>query len=149
MGLAIASRPEGPYTRHPANPVLDSGHEVCVWPHGRGMGCIVAPCGPQGATLQYSEDGIRFRRVCTVAPPRAPGPYREDRWRAGRGPGITWGLCQNTASPWPYLQRFDADCGAANALWRDGTAMWPAARPPPPTGGDRHGHCAPGGSHGS
>ena len=22
------------HTRHPASPVLDSGHEVCVWPHG-------------------------------------------------------------------------------------------------------------------
>ena len=36
------------------------------------------------------------------------GPYREDRWQEGNAPGIAWGLCQNTASPWPYLQRFDA-----------------------------------------
>ena len=99
MGLAIASRPEGPYTRHPGNPVLDSGHEVCVWPHGTGVGCIVAPCGPQGGTLQYSEDGLRFRRVRAIEPPRAPGPCREDRWQEGSAPGISWGLCQNTAAP--------------------------------------------------
>ena len=109
MGLAIASRPEGPYTRHPGTPVLDSGHEVCVWPHGAGLGCIVAPCGPQGSTLQYSDDGLRFRRVRAIEPPRAPGPYREDRWQEGSAPGISWGLCQNTATPWPCLLRFDTD----------------------------------------
>ena len=112
MGLATAARPDGPYTRHPGNPVLDSGHEVCVWPHGAGIGCIVAPCGPQGGTLQYSADGVRFRRVRAVDPPRAPGPYREDRWQDGSAPGIAWGLCQNTATPWPCLQRFDTDLRA-------------------------------------
>ena len=112
MGLATAARPDGPYTRHPGNPVLDSGHEVCVWPHGAGIGCIVAPCGPQGGTPQYSADGVRFRRVRAVDPPRAPGPYREDRWQDGSAPGIAWGLCQNTATPWPCLQRFDTDLRA-------------------------------------
>ena len=112
MGLAIASRPEGPYTRYQGNPVLDSGHEVCVWPHGPGLGCIVAPCGPQGSTLQYSDDGLRFRRVRAIDPPRAPGPCREDRWQEGNGPGITWGLCQNTTTPWPCLLRFDTDLRA-------------------------------------
>ena len=112
MGLAIASRPEGPYTRHRGNPVLDSGHEVCVWPHGPGVGCIVAPCGPQGSTLQYSADGQRFRRVRAIEPPRAPGPCREDRWQEGSAPGISWGLCQDTASPWPCLLRFDTDLRA-------------------------------------
>ena len=109
MGLATASRPQGPYTRYPGSPVLDSGHEVCVWPHGAGVGCIVAPCGPQGSTLQYSADGLHFRRVRAIDPPRAPGPYRKDRWEEGNAPGISWGLCQNTASPWPSLLRFDAD----------------------------------------
>ena len=112
MGLAIASRPEGPYTRYQGNPVLDSGHEVCVWPHGPGLGCIVAPCGPQGSTLQYSDDGLRFRRVRAIEAPRAPGPCREDRWQEGNGPGISWGLCQNTATPWPCLLRFDTDLRA-------------------------------------
>jgi hypothetical protein len=109
MGLATASRPDGPYIRHPDNPVLDSGHEVCVWPHGPGLGCIVAPCGPQGSTLQYSADGLSFRRVRAIEPPRAPGPYREDRWQEGSAPGVSWGLCLDLTSPWPCLQRFDAD----------------------------------------
>ena len=112
MGLAVATRPEGPYTRHPASPVLDSGHEVCVWPHGAGIGCIVSPSGPQGGTLQYSADGVRFRRVRSIDPPGAPGPYREDRWQDGSAPGIAWGLCHDIAARWPWLQRFDADLRA-------------------------------------
>ena len=48
MGLAIASEPTGPYIKHYENPVLDSGHEVCVWPHGNGVGCLVSKVGPQG-----------------------------------------------------------------------------------------------------
>ena len=48
MGLAISKTPTGPYVKHPANPVLDSGHEICVWPHGTGVGCLVCDIGPQG-----------------------------------------------------------------------------------------------------
>jgi hypothetical protein len=62
--------------------------------------------------LQYSEDGLRFRRVRAIEPPRAPGPYREDRWEEGNAPGISWGLCQNLAAPWPCVQRFDTDLRA-------------------------------------
>jgi len=113
MGLAIAEAPEGPYIKCDHNPVLDSGHEVCVWPHGAGLGCIVAPAGPQGGTLQYSDDGIHFRRCAEVEPPSAPGPFRADfgsHVRPGdAGPGITWGLCQRHRSAWPYLERFDCD----------------------------------------
>ena len=63
IGLATASRADGPYARHP----------------GAGIGCIVAPYGSQGGTLQYSTDGLLFRRIRVINPPRAPGPYREDR----------------------------------------------------------------------
>jgi len=109
MGLALADVPEGPYVKHEGNPVLDSGHEVCVWPHGCGVGCLVAPTGPQGSTLQYSEDGLHFAPCAAVDPPRAPGPFRADAFVDGAGPGITWGLCQDTATSRPYLRRFDAD----------------------------------------
>lgn len=114
MGLAIAEAPEGPYVKCGHNPVLDSGHEVCVWPHGAGTGCLVAPVGPQGGTLQYGDDGIHFSRCADVTPPSAPGPFRPDLGGAntpedGAGPGITWGLCQQHGSPWPYLERFECD----------------------------------------
>jgi len=109
MGLAISDTPEGPYTRCDQNPVLDSGHEVCVWPHGPGVGCLVAPTGPQGGTLQYSDDGVHFRRCAEVDPPSAPGPRRDDAFADGAGPGIAWGLCQELRGQWPYLRRFDCD----------------------------------------
>ena len=111
MGLAVADRPEGPFTKYRDNPVIGSGHEVCVWPHGSGVAALMAPVGPDGRSLQYSEDGIRFHKVMEVDPPSAPGPYREDRWEEGPGPGITWGLCQDVRSrpDWPFLLRFDCD----------------------------------------
>lgn len=109
MGLAIADSPTGPYEKHPANPVLDSGHEVCVWPHGSGVGCIVAPTGPQGSSLQYSEDGLHFRSIADCRPPKAPGPYRADDFRDGCGPGIRWGISMEHHPRWPYLVRFECD----------------------------------------
>lgn len=112
MGLAIAQAPAGPYVKHPANPVLDSGHEVCVWPHGNGVGCMVSNVGPQGNTLQYSDDGIHFQRAGDAVPPAAPGPLRADRFLDGCGPGITWGVAMKHHPAWPYLVRFDCDLRA-------------------------------------
>jgi len=114
MGVAFAEKPEGPFRPCEGNPVIDSGHEVCVWPHGDGVAALMAPVGPEGSTLQYSRDGMRFGRVLSLDPPSAPGPYREDRWRDGPGPGIQWGLCQDVWAhrEWPFLLRFDCDLRA-------------------------------------
>lgn len=109
MGLAIAQSPTGPYRKHPESPVLDSGHEVCVWPHGGGVGCMVCKVGPQGNTLQYSGDGVHFQRIGDAVPPPAPGPFRADQFMDGKGPGITWGIAMRTHPKWPYLVRFDCD----------------------------------------
>ena len=112
MGLAVGDAPAGPYVKHPANPVLDSGHEVCVWPHGWGVGCLVCDVGPQGNTLQYSDDGVRFRKIADAVPPKAPGPYREDGFTEGWGAGVRWGLAMALHPEWPYLVRFDCDLRA-------------------------------------
>ena len=112
MGLATAKSPTGPYMKHHENPVLDSGHEVCVWPHGEGVACLVCNVGPQGNSLQYSDDGIRFRRIADTVPPKAPGPFRTDRFLENRSPGITWGISMVTHPSWPYLVRFDCDLTA-------------------------------------
>ena len=112
MGLAIAEHPEGPYRKHADNPVLNSGHEVCVWPHGTGVACLVSDIGPQGNTLQYAGDGIHFERVLDTRPPKAPGPFRPDLGPGGGsadGEGITWGLAMTVEQDWPHLIRFDAD----------------------------------------
>lgn len=108
MGIAIAEAPTGPYLKHPANPVLDRGHEVCVWPHGAGVGALVAPYG-QKNTLGWSEDGVHFQTIATLETPLAPGPFRADAFQDAPGPGITWGLCINGDKQWPFLERFDCD----------------------------------------
>lgn len=109
MGLATGESPTGPFTKYANEPILDSGHEVCVWPHGTGVGCLVCNVGPQGNTLQYSEDGIHFTRITGTTPPNAPGPYREDHFQNGNGPGIRWGISMEHHRTWPYLVRFDGD----------------------------------------
>jgi predicted GH43/DUF377 family glycosyl hydrolase len=111
MGLAIAKAPIGPYVKNGKNPVLDSGHEVCVWPHGGGVGCMVCNVGPQGNTLQYSDDGVHFQRITDAVPPKAPGPFRADKFMNGNGPGITWGISMKNHPRWPYLVRFDCELG--------------------------------------
>ena len=116
MGVAIAKQPEGPYFKHKLNPVLDSGHEVCVWPHGKGVGCMVSNVGPQRNTLMYSDDGLNFIKVSDTIPPKAPGPYREDNFIDGKGPGISWGIAMvEKGSGWPFLVRFDCNLKAADS----------------------------------
>ena len=107
MGVATARAPTGPYVKHCGNPVLDSGHEVCVWPHGHGVGCMVCNVGSQGNTLQHSDDGIHFRKIVDTVPPKAPGPFRADGFVDGEGPGVTWGISMEPSPSWPYLVRFD------------------------------------------
>jgi hypothetical protein len=109
MGVAIAEAPTGPYVKHRENPVLDGGHEVCVWPHGNGIGCMLCNVGPQGNTLQYSDDGVHFRKIADTVPPHAPGPFRADNFVGGSGPGLTWGVSMEHHPRWPYLVRFECD----------------------------------------
>ena len=112
MGLAIAEQPTGPYIKSALSPVIASGHEVCVWPHGHGVAALVAPTGPEGSTIQYSPDGLYFEVKARVQPPKAPGPYRADRYQDGPGPGITWGISHENQDGWPHLMRFDCDLRA-------------------------------------
>ena len=75
---------------------------------GEGVAALVQPNGPEGGTLQYSRDGVHFRRIAEVRPPQAPGPYRADDFRDDRaGDGIEWGLHIGLRSrPLPFLERF-------------------------------------------
>ena len=108
MGLAVAEQPLGPYKKVKENPLIEGGHEVCVWRQGTGVAALIQPNGPEGGTLQYSEDGIHFRRCAAVRPPQAPGPYRPDFLEDEQpGAGIEWGLHINLRSgQLPFLERF-------------------------------------------
>jgi beta-xylosidase len=112
MGLARATHPLGPWVKHEANPIINSGHEVCVWPHGPGIACLVTNTGPQANTLQYSADGITFTPVQQAFAPGAPGPFRSDHYQpTSHGRGVEWGLCMQKEDKceWPYLLRFEAN----------------------------------------
>lgn len=107
--LALADAPTGPFVKYP-HPVIDSGHEVCVWPHGDGVAALISPTGPQGSTVQYSADGLHFDLLAQVKPPSAPGPFRADAYVQGAGPGIQWGICHDISSAArPFLLRFACD----------------------------------------
>lgn len=100
MGLAVASSPVGPYKRYKGNPLILPGHEVLVWPFGRGVAALVA----RGNGIWYSKDGIHFKqRFLPSTTPPAPGAYREPP----AGSGVAWGICQSSGGGQVYLKRFD------------------------------------------
>jgi beta-xylosidase len=100
MGLAVAGSPTGPYVRYKGNPLILPGHEVLVWPSGRGVAALVA----RGNGIWYSPDGIHFRRRFVPATtPAAPGVYR----KPPVGAEVAWGICQRQAGDQVYLGRFE------------------------------------------
>ena len=112
MGIAIAEGPAGPYVKLARNPVVDSGHEVLVWPQAGGVASATLGAGPQRNTWQFAPDGIGFRAAGRIARPlHAPGAYREDAF-ADDFPGkeLTWGVehAGSRQSRGLHLVRFDA-----------------------------------------
>jgi hypothetical protein len=115
-GVAIAGAPEGPFVKSPLNPVLNSGHEVVVWPYKSGVAALVTANGPEKNTVQYAADGLNFEmQSIVVLPPDAAGLYVPDAHTNTRdGQGFTWGLSHvaqrpKDGRPWPHLVRFDTD----------------------------------------
>lgn len=111
MGLAVAEEPEGPYEKYVANPVVEGGHEVLVWPIGQGIVAMVST-GPEGIarTLQYAPDGLSFSRMMNLDEvPNAPGAYRPEAFtESDEGQMIEWGLHVGSApGSLPFLERFD------------------------------------------
>jgi hypothetical protein len=113
-GLAVADRPEGPFVKSPLNPVLNSGHEVVLWPYRSGVAALVTANGPEKNTVQWSPDGENFEiKSIVVLPPDAAGPYIPDAFtNTTDGQGFKWGLshvAQRRDKPWPHLIRFETD----------------------------------------
>lgn len=112
MGVAISDKPEGPYKKYSANPIITSGHEVMVWPFGQGLMTLLSAHGPEGKTLQYSVDGINFAKVASFGDdyPKAPGLFRRSDF--GDGSNITsknfWGISMyyGDKEQWPYLLKY-------------------------------------------
>ena len=115
-GLAIAENPLGPFTKHPLNPVLNSGHETTLFPFKKGVAALIIRDGNEKNTIQYAEDWVNFEVAANVElMPNAAGPYIPDAFTDTKfGKGITWGISHFTAvNGWDtnhaVLTRFDAD----------------------------------------
>jgi len=115
QGVAVADHPLGPFEKSPLNPVINSGHETCMWPWKEGVAALVSLDGPEKNTIQYASDGVNFRIVSRIqVPPIAPGPYVPDAFAdSGEGRGLTWGLCHinpdGGSMNESILVRFDCD----------------------------------------
>lgn len=107
MGVAVAEKPEGPYVKSEANP-LHPGHEVMVWPQGRGVASLATAAGPR--RVYFAADGLTFHPRHPVAnPPHAPGAFRADNFQDNaRGEGLRWGISHAGGAGDLHLLRFDA-----------------------------------------
>lgn len=116
QGVSFADHPLGPFEASSINPVINSGHETCMFPWKEGVAALVALDGPEKNTIQYAPDGENFKIVSLIqVPPVAPGPYCPDAFSdSGNGRGFLWGLCHinpdgGGAVSESILARFDCD----------------------------------------
>ena len=112
MGLAVADKPEGPYVRHPENPVIPGNHEVLVWPQGKGVAAMIGTTGPKDIvnSVLYAEDGVHFKKTHTVKKgPWAGGAYRPEAFTdSGTGGMPEWGVeIARAKGALPFIGRFD------------------------------------------
>lgn len=115
-GLAIADDPLGPFTKHPLNPLFNSGHETALFPFKEGIASLTIRNGNESNTIQYASDGVNFNiAAVTHLMPTAAGAYIPDAFTSnGNGRGITWGLQHfigqgKKGQKYSILSRFDCD----------------------------------------
>ncbi len=114
MGVAISDRPQGPYVKHAANPVIRGGHEVLVWPQGDGVSAMIGTTGPGeiSSTVRFAVDGLDFsksHRIRNV--PHGAGAYRPEAFTgSGSGEPVRWGVhIRSKKGSLPFIERFDCD----------------------------------------
>ncbi len=105
MGVAFSASPTGPFVKQ--GDALHAGHEVMIWPHGRGVASLATAAGPR--VVYYAADGVRFAPQHELKnPPHAPGAWRGDDFKHSTdGPGLTWGIGHVKQGGDLYLVRFD------------------------------------------
>ena len=116
-GLAIADAPEGPFVKHPLNPVMNSGHEVSLFPYKEGVAALAMSDGIEHYTIQYAKDWVNFEIMSTATlMPVAAGSFSPDAFTdSGDADGISWGLSHfinagnNHQKFYTELARFDCD----------------------------------------
>ncbi|NJB35219.1 glycoside hydrolase family 117 protein [Croceivirga sp. JEA036] len=116
QGLATADHPLGPFTKHPLNPIMNSGHETTMFPFKEGIAALVIKDGNEHFTIQYAPDGVNFS-IAAISEllPIAGGPFIPDAFTNTKdGRGITWGISHlinagERGSQHSILLRFDCD----------------------------------------
>jgi hypothetical protein len=108
-GVAIADRLEGPYIKSPYNPITNSGHELCVWPHADGIAALIITDGPERNTIQWSPDGINFEIKSHIkSGPPAAGLDRSVDFEIHPLEALKWGLTHRYVSyDDQYIRRFE------------------------------------------
>lgn len=107
-GVAVADKPEGPYVRHPLNPITNSGHEICVWHYNGGIAAMLTTDGPERNTLQWSSDGVNFEIMAHIkGAPEANGLFRTPDHDKNPLEGLRWGLCHIVTNDIGYIKRFE------------------------------------------
>jgi hypothetical protein len=112
MGVAIAEKPQGPYTKYEGNPVIPGNHEVLVWPQGTGVAAMIGTTGPKAITrsILYAEDGLHFSKTHSIVNvPTAAGAYRPEAFtNSGTGVRIEWGVHIGKKNEFlPFIERFE------------------------------------------
>lgn len=112
LGVAIADKPDGPYVKHPGNPIVPGNHEVLVWPQGMGVAATIGTVGPKTITssILYAQDGLHFSKTHDVVQvPTAAGAYRPEAFTDSvTGEEIEWGVhIGNRKGFLPFIERFD------------------------------------------
>ena len=107
--MAVAGLPDGPFVKSPLNPLINTGHETCLFPYGEGVAAMVTRDGPEKNTIQYAPDGLSFEtKSHVVSPPVAGGPFCHDLYADNAdGRGITWGLSHVVGKGGCFVVCFD------------------------------------------
>ncbi len=108
MGLAIADRPDGDFTRqNGGNHIQDSGHEVAVWQERKGYYSMASRHGENGNSIWFSENGHDFTIIIRglINQPNAPGFFRPEL-TGSKSTSERWGIAIATYEGDPYLHRF-------------------------------------------
>lgn len=114
QGVAIADAPEGPFVKHPMNPLTNAGHETFLYPYKEGIAAVLTSDGVEKNSIQYAQDGLNFELKSFIhCPPTAAGVYSPDAFTDnGNAEGVSWGLSHikcgfGFANCFSYLVRFD------------------------------------------
>lgn len=120
MGVAIGPDPTGPFIKHGDAKPLHAGHEVMVWPHGKGVASLATAAGPK--RVYFAADGLNFQPRNNVSgAPRAPGAFRNDHFKDGVvSEGLQWGIGHASRDGDLYLVRFECEYSPAAAGSRSG-----------------------------